>query len=267
MEVFYGPRKLGGADFKLLTVQQGIIAQMMYFLHHWRTQSSVGKLLKCALAWIQLGVGISFSVLEKTDVSLPHLQSKWIASLCSFLMSIRASIQLDDPCVPALQRKHDCYLMDIIIQTGRFKPAEVRKLNDCQLHLNAVTLADITKPNGIDLDPCLLAGQPSLYSGCTSWHTINQDRPSDSKEWRLWQVANILWSDLQAKLHRPLGAWLYPLPDLRFQFFAYTYRCTLSVQRMVNTLSSVNMAFSRYFGHPPRLPQDPALSSLVERAA
>jgi hypothetical protein len=35
LEVLYGPRDLGGADFRHLIVQQGI-AQTMYFLRHWR---------------------------------------------------------------------------------------------------------------------------------------------------------------------------------------------------------------------------------------
>ena len=228
LEVLYGPRELGGADFKLLTVQQGI-AQTMYFLRHWRGQTTVGKLLKCTLGWIQLSVGTSFAVLERPEVSLPHLESKWIASLRTYLASIGASILLDDSGVPKAQREHDCHLMDIIIQSGTFKPAEIRKLNYCRLYLNAVTLADITKPNGEELDPCLLKGQPSLYSGITTWHTINQDRPSE-KEWKLWQKANMLWSDSHARLYQPLGAWLVPLPDLRFQFFAYTYRRSLFVR-------------------------------------
>jgi hypothetical protein len=99
MEALYGPRDLGGADFRHLHIQQGI-AQTTYFLRHWRCQSSVGKLLKCTLAWLQFSVGVSFPVLERADVPLPHLESKWIASLRTFKASIGASIQLDNPCVP-----------------------------------------------------------------------------------------------------------------------------------------------------------------------
>jgi hypothetical protein len=92
--VLYGLRELGGADFRHLPVQQGI-SQTTYFLRHWRRQTSVGRLLKCALAWIHLSVGMPFSIIERTDVPLPHLESKWIASLRIFLASINASIQLD----------------------------------------------------------------------------------------------------------------------------------------------------------------------------
>ena len=228
MEVLYGPRDLGGAEFCHLITQQGI-CQTTYFLRHWRSQSSVGKLLKSAVAWTQLSVGTSCSILEQVEVPLPHLESKWIRSLRMFLASISASIQLDDSCVQEPQREHDRYLMDMIIQSDRFTPSEIRRLNYCRLYLQAVTLADITKPNGQELDPCHLQGVWSLQSGKTRWHTVNQDRPSE-KEWKLWKTANKIWSDVQGRLINPLGAWLHPLPELRFQHFAYVHRRSLYIR-------------------------------------
>jgi hypothetical protein len=199
-EILYGPRDIGGADFCHLQSQQGI-GQTTYFLRHWRNQSSVGKLLKCAVAWAQLAVGTSYSIMERVDHSLPHLESKWLASLRTFLASISASLLLDDPCIPPLQREHDQYLMDLILQSTRFTPQEVRRLNYCRLYLQVVTLADISKPNGEDLDPCFLQGTSSLQSGCTRWHTVHQDRPSD-REWTLWRSANRIWSDQHGRLFR-----------------------------------------------------------------
>jgi hypothetical protein len=175
------------------------------------------------MAWAQYSVGMSYPILERAQDSLPHFEAKWISSLRNFLASISASIHLDDPCIPPLQREHDCYLMDMIVHSARFTPTEIRKLNYCQLYLQAITLADISKPNGCELDPCLLEGRPSLYSSRTRWHTVNQDRPSDT-EWKLWKSANNLWRDPTGRLIHPLGAWTLPLDERRFQHFAYTYR-------------------------------------------
>jgi hypothetical protein len=235
-EVLYGPHELGGAGFCHLIAQQGI-CQTTYFLRHWRSQSSVGKLLKCTMAWVHLSVGMPYSILERTEEVLPHLESKWIRSLREFLASISVSLQLDDPCVPPTQREHDCYLMDMIIQSKQFTPAEIRKLNYCRLFLQAVTLSDITKPNGMELDPCFLQGRSSLHSGRTRWHTINQDRPSET-EWKLWRTANTIWSDPQGQLAHPLGAWLKPVPELRFQYFAYVYRRSLYIRTAENTYAT-----------------------------
>lgn len=227
-EVLYGPRDIGGAGFCHLHAQQGI-GQTAYFLRHWRNQSSVGKLLKCAVAWAQFSSGTSFSILERVEEPLPHLESKWLTSLRTFLASISASLQLDDPCIPPLQREHDQYLMDMIIKSGRYTPLEIRKLNYCRLYLQAVTLADISKPNGQDLDQCFLLGTSSLQSGRTRWHTVHQERPSE-REWKLWRSANHIWSDQQGRLIQPLGAWLHSPQASRFQYFAYKYRRSLFIR-------------------------------------
>jgi hypothetical protein len=49
-EVLFGPRELGGAEFSRLFIKQGM-AQTQYFLRHWRIHSTIGKLMKCALAY------------------------------------------------------------------------------------------------------------------------------------------------------------------------------------------------------------------------
>jgi hypothetical protein len=132
--VLYGPHKFGGAEFRRLFVHQGI-AQTKYFLRHWRFQSTVGKLFQCSLSWFQLATGMSsYSILERTHVSLPHLESRWLASLRKFLETINASIQVDDPKIPPRQREGDAYLMDMILEANVFTDAEIRKLNYCRLY-------------------------------------------------------------------------------------------------------------------------------------
>ena len=218
-EVLYGPIELGGANFRLLSVTQGI-HQTMYFLRHWRQESTVGRLLKCALSWLQLSVGVSFSVLDQTTKDLPHMESKWIASLRTFLSTVHASILLDDPVIPPLQRDNDSYIMDHILDSHQFKPYEIRKLNYCRLYLRAVTISDLTLASGISLDPTMLQGDLSIRSASSRWHPIHQDRPSET-EWRLWRKANLLWSSSNGTLHQPVQRWLKPIHDQRQQHFAY----------------------------------------------
>ena len=180
------------------------------------------------MVWAQYSVGMSYPILGNVNEPLPHLEAKWIGSLPTFLASISATIHLDNPCVPQPQRENDQYLMDIIVNSARFTPAEIRKLNYCRLYLLAVTLSDISKPNGCELGSCLLQGRPSLYSSRTRWHTVNQDRPSET-EWKLWKSANRLWSDHDGRLLQPLGAWIHPLEKCRYQHFAYTFKRSLYI--------------------------------------
>jgi hypothetical protein len=232
-EVLFGPRELGGAEFSRLFLKQGI-AQTQYFLRHWRIHSTIGKLMKCALAWIQLSLGVSFPMLERVHVSLPHLESKWFASLRRFLATIDATIQLDDPEIPPTQRENDEYIMDLIMNARCFSNAEIRKLNYCRLHLQVVTLADITKPNGAELDPNFLKGYPSLMSAKSTLLSIYQDRPSE-REWILWRKANLIWSSPDGTLVRPLGKWTRRVQDQRQSHFAYVHRKVLYVQEADTT--------------------------------
>ena len=123
--------------------------------------------------------------------------------------------------------------MDMIIHSARFTTLEMRKLNYCRLYLQAVTLADISKPNGQDLDPCFLQVTSSLQSGCMGWRTVHQERQFE-REWILWRSANRIWSDQQGRLLRPLGAWIHSPQTCHFQYVSYRYRRSLFIRVSTN---------------------------------
>lgn len=186
-------------------------------------------MLQCALSWLQVSAGVSYSILERTDTSLPHLESKWIASLRQFLASLDATIQLDHPHVPQLQRERDAYIMDLILESDKFTPAEIRRLNYCRLYLQAITISDLAHATGIDLDLSMRCGSPSLQSSISRWHTIHQERPAASA-WSLWRKANLLWSTADGTLLQSLGHWLQSPHHQRRQHFAYQHGRRLFVR-------------------------------------
>jgi hypothetical protein len=99
-EILYGPMDYGGASFRPLYFQQGE-GQIMSFLRHWRQRSLTGGLLRCAVAsWTQMTAGISYSILQNVNAILPHLESKWLASMRTFMASIDATMILDNPAIP-----------------------------------------------------------------------------------------------------------------------------------------------------------------------
>jgi hypothetical protein len=214
-EIRYGPIVFGGAGFHHLYQKQSH-QQIEYFMRHWRKCTEVGKMLECTLAWAQLNVGVSFPILEYTLLDLPHLESKWIASIRVYLASIRAGLQLDRPGLPALQRQGDSFIMDYVLDSKKFTRGEIRRINYCRLYLQAITIADLASPDGEVLDNCKLNGTMSLQSSRTRWLHINQDKPSQ-KEWQLWKRANLLWSFSDGRLKIPLKAWMYPKQTLRHQ--------------------------------------------------
>jgi hypothetical protein len=150
--ILYGPLTLGGTSFCSLFVQQGV-SQVMMFIRHWRKHSRVtGKLFRIAISWFHSQVDVSFSILEQVHHPLPHLESKWLLSLRSFLAKLKAKLHLDKSYLPALQRLHDAFIMDVVQSSGKFTPTEICKINYCRLYLNVVTISDLTNINGRTLD-------------------------------------------------------------------------------------------------------------------
>jgi hypothetical protein len=156
-------------------------------------------MLKCTVAWAQLTVGISSLILAHTVIPLPHFESKWLSSLWSYLSSIQAGIKLDDPCIPALQRQGDSYIMDHVLDSQVFSPMEVRHIIYCRLYLQAIMISDLATTDGTSLDQSKFMGMFSLKSSCTTWLTVHQEYPSP-KAWKTWQRANLLWSHRGVRL-------------------------------------------------------------------
>ena len=230
--IIYGPREMGGAGFRHLHVEQGV-RQTVYFLRQWRLNSCVGRLLKCSIAWLQLSVGVSYPVLEQPARPLPHMESLWLASMRQFLALTNTAIQLDDPCLPALQRENDAYIMDMILHCNHYTPNEIKKLNYCRLHANITLLSDCVTPCGTKFDTNKADGQPTLLSSRSHHLEIHQERPS-AKEWKLWRRAWLLWCDLQGNLRTPLGKWLVPPSQQRQRYFAYAWSNTLWIRQDVD---------------------------------
>lgn len=126
----------------------------------------------------------SFPILRYPKRPLPHMEVIWLASLRSFLSTIDASVLLDDPSIPQMQRAHDAYIMDLILESKKFSNAEIRRLNYCRLYLQATTLSDLSQTSGTSLDQSKLVGTPSLLSSVTVDMQVYQERPSQA-EWRL----------------------------------------------------------------------------------
>ena len=95
-KIIYGPLEFGGANFCHLYLQQGV-GLVTSFLQNWRNNSVTGRRLRCALSWTQMTAETSQSILIDVHSALPHLVSKWLASLRTFLSKIEATIELESP--------------------------------------------------------------------------------------------------------------------------------------------------------------------------
>ena len=178
--IFGPPARLGGAGFRHLYTEQGIL-QTTYFLRHWRAHSQIGKMFRCTISWLQFSIGVSYPVLAQPTAFLPLMESKWVASMHLFLAEQKLTIQLNDTGIPPLQREHDSYIMDHVLNSNHYTPAEVRRLNYCRLYLNVVTVSDLANPDGMTLDSAFLVGRISTRSSLLAKYGVNQERPSKNE--------------------------------------------------------------------------------------
>ncbi|KAI2497605.1 hypothetical protein MHU86_16911 [Fragilaria crotonensis] len=237
-EILYGPLEYGGSNFRRLYDQQGI-GQIRLFLRHWRSNTPVGDMLRILLEWCQYAAGISISILEDVTTPLPHLDSKWIASLRHYLANIRASIHVDSGIVPHLEREHDSFIMDWVVHSGKFTAGEIRRINYCRLFLQVVTISDLVTVDGTYLDLSKVEGAPSLQSSRTRWIQIHQDKPS-TPTWKLWKKANRLWSNSSGKLLQPLGPFLRDHRERRMEYFSYGYRNKVAIRTVDGYVECLN---------------------------
>lgn len=235
--ILHGPNCYGGANFRHLYSEQGV-GQILTFLQHWRTDSIASNLLRTAVAWNQLSLGTGTSFLIDVTTPHPHQESKWLSLLRRYLEHIDGTLELDEAFVPPLQREHDFYLMDSVIRSGKFTPAQIKTVNYCRLYLQAVTVSDISMPDGRALDPQKRNGYWSLYSSRTTLKWIKQERPH-KRSWGTWQRACDMCAKRNGRLHSPLGSWLHPITKQRMSWNAYYDQDThsLSIQEDDTTTS------------------------------
>jgi hypothetical protein len=151
--------------------QQGLGQLIVAFLRHWQTQLVAGQLLNSVVAWAQFATGMEFPILEAPSQPLPHLESKWLVSLRVYLASIKASLHLNDTGLPALEREHDGFIMEWIIQS-QVHDKEISRSKYCPLYLNAITLSDLRTAKGDRLDTRKLNGDSLLTSLTSKWMAI-----------------------------------------------------------------------------------------------
>ena len=217
-QVCYGSKTLMGIGIKCLYLEQGCKG-IMTFMRHWRDRSIISTLLRITIGWVQHATGTGISIFKDTR-ELPHLESKWINFIRQFLRHINATFELDKEFIPTLQREHDSYIMDHILDSKRFSNAEIKRLNYCRQWLQVQTISDITQASGTRLHLEFFNGRHTLMTPATTNLKFWQGKPNE-KTWKLWKRASLLWASKHGKLHQSLGKWLVAPADQRMRRFSY----------------------------------------------
>jgi hypothetical protein len=166
------------------------------------------------VAWARLCAGTSRSIFEDTTTKLPHLESKWLTCLRSYLQEIEGTLELDDPMLPCTQREGDIYLLDYVIIVLKLPKCEIRKFQYCRLYLGSpTTLADITNAAGPHIDKAIYNGHKLSRQQipCRTWHRVHQKKP-DAGSWSVWRKVLRSFTTTPRgttlQLRQPLGNWI-----------------------------------------------------------
>jgi hypothetical protein len=146
--LLFAPVEYGGGGFVHWDVLQGK-GQIMHFIKHWRTNSTISTTLRINLAWCQWQAGISTSILMDTDPDkISYLKARWLPSLRHALHQFGATLTVDDDFVPQPERVDDPYIMDIAINLPEVDDTTLRIINYCQLYLHITTLSEMFEATG-----------------------------------------------------------------------------------------------------------------------
>ncbi|KAG7361856.1 reverse transcriptase RNA-dependent DNA polymerase [Nitzschia inconspicua] len=220
--VVFGPPSLGGANFRPLYDEQGS-RQVELILKHLRTPSGINDHLRIALAWTQRLSGTSYSILENPDNPLPHLETVFFPSVRAYLTATNSKFQLQEKHCTPLQRVNDTHIMDTVLSSHIFTPAQIRQINYCRLYLQVHTIADLGTAGGTHMDRAFIHGDTTVTSSTSAELEITQHRPDSAHTWNQWKRACQLWCDTHTgALHSPLGKWLHPHEKMR-RLWPYYY--------------------------------------------
>jgi hypothetical protein len=98
----------------------------------------------------------------------------------SYLGSIKAQIEVDDPGAPPPQRENDVPFMDAIVNNPNFSTAEKKYANQIRMFHNFFWGSDIAKANGHHIDQSMLTGSPSLMSSSHNGENLSPRMPNCS---------------------------------------------------------------------------------------
>jgi hypothetical protein len=144
--IVWGPLRYQGLDVKHLYTTQGV-EHLLTLLRHATQPTLTGQLLCTSMEELQLELGVSESFFRYSYQEYGPIKTRcWISATWQFLAE--SSITLVNPFPkPVLASAADSFLMERFVAHG-YRGTELRHLNLCRMHLNALQVSDICTSDG-----------------------------------------------------------------------------------------------------------------------
>ena len=198
----HGPLAFGGLNLLDLRTELGI-SQIRLLRQAIYSDSEAGKLLLVSIKYTQIEAGIPDPILERPDIYVSYITPTWITSLRQFLYTHNITITLTDTLRIIYSGKEDqCIMASDSIR--RYTPQQQRDINLVRLHLQAITLSDLSESDGKTIRRQALRGyREDSQKLRDNWPRQDQLTASQRRLWTRYISSNFLRYDRHWK--QPLG--------------------------------------------------------------
>jgi len=154
------------------------------------------------------------------------MNNRWITTLRQFLQSIQGTIHLENPWTIPKIRDKDRHLMEDFLN-AQLTTKELQIINNCRLHLQVTTLAEITDHTGTRILPeATLSGNkiPTLQRTSESKFNWPKQPAPGKSAWALWTKTiknQYIKPGMSTQLKTPLGLWTPQANEVRKWYTTY----------------------------------------------
>jgi hypothetical protein len=142
--VVFGPCIRAGLRLRDLPTEQGI-ALLILIIRHLRSNTAQTKILRIALAWWQLVMGTSFSLLESPLQALLHDEAHIFSATRQFLKDVNGQLHIQEITdnLPCPLRERDLCLLDVICCQPNVTRAQQLAFNRVRLYFGVFYLSEV----------------------------------------------------------------------------------------------------------------------------
>ena len=187
----HGPIDMGGMGLIDLRTEMGVL-QLKTIRNAIYANSEVGKLIIISIKYSQIEAGIKEHLLENPAIDIPYLTPTWITSVRQFLFQHNLTLTFTNSLQIHLQGSSDQHIMQPL-QLKKYSPQDQRDINLVRLYIQAITLSDVSTPDGNHITWEALHGHRALTQVVRkNWPRQRAPTKHQSNVWKRYMVENFL---------------------------------------------------------------------------
>jgi hypothetical protein len=202
--IVYAPLQYQGLDIPDLYIEQGLFKITRLLKFGRASKSITSKLIRHSAEAMKMELGLNGNLLHHDPSQLEDLVSpSWMKSTWKFIAEHDIAVADDIPDFKYI-RHHDRLLMDGFTAMGLTK-TDLYKVNMCRMHLQAITIADITDGSGELITLNAWNGKRALPH--TKRYNWGLQPSPPATFWTVWKKALKHLCGRERRLLQPLGHW------------------------------------------------------------